>query len=233
MSDVSDCQWIQYLHSVGLRRASFRPPGVICAIRSLWRHRASLIEMAAEHALHMQKALDQMNLQIHRVLNDITGSADCEFWMPFWLAIEIRCVGTTVSFPGQEQPGYGGQGTGGRLSQGIRLRPETVAREFPLLSPARRRGRRRDPSPLRDLEASSAAQAKPPARTKKVAIPTPTLRTHFVRFAGRSKSAVAGCCSPRVAGHAVGLRSRYEWRPIHCIMPITILANSFDASREN
>jgi hypothetical protein len=31
--------------------------------------------MAAEHVLHMQKALDQMNLQIHRVLNDITGSS--------------------------------------------------------------------------------------------------------------------------------------------------------------
>jgi hypothetical protein len=29
--------------------------------------------MAAEHVLHIQKALDQMNLQIHRVLNDITG----------------------------------------------------------------------------------------------------------------------------------------------------------------
>jgi transposase len=29
--------------------------------------------MAAEHVLRMQKALDQMNLQIHRILNDITG----------------------------------------------------------------------------------------------------------------------------------------------------------------
>jgi transposase len=47
-SDVSDCQWIHYLHSVGPLRASFRPPGPICAIRSLWRHRGSLIEMAAE-----------------------------------------------------------------------------------------------------------------------------------------------------------------------------------------
>jgi len=72
-TDVYDCQWLQYLHSVGLLRASFRPPGFICAIRSLWRHRASLIQMAAEHVLHMQKALDLMNLQIHRVLNDITG----------------------------------------------------------------------------------------------------------------------------------------------------------------
>jgi hypothetical protein len=33
-TDVSDCQWIHYLHSVGLLRGSFRPPGVICAIRS-------------------------------------------------------------------------------------------------------------------------------------------------------------------------------------------------------
>jgi transposase len=60
-SDVSDCQWIQYLHSVGLLRASFRPPEAICALRTLWRHRGSLLEMAAEHILHMQKALSQMN----------------------------------------------------------------------------------------------------------------------------------------------------------------------------
>jgi transposase len=72
-TDVSDCQWLQYLHSVGLLRSSFRPPGFICAIRSLWRHRGSLIEMAAEHVMHIQKSLDQMNLQVHRVLNDITG----------------------------------------------------------------------------------------------------------------------------------------------------------------
>ena len=62
-SDVSDCQWIQYLHSVGLLKASFRPPDEICVIRSLWRHRESLIHMAAEHIMHMQKALSQMNLQ--------------------------------------------------------------------------------------------------------------------------------------------------------------------------
>jgi transposase len=72
-SDVSDCQWIQYLHSVGLLRASFRPPAEICAIRSLWRHRESLVQMAAQHTLHMQKSLDQMNLHLHHVLSSITG----------------------------------------------------------------------------------------------------------------------------------------------------------------
>src|SRR5580692_4039983 len=74
-SDVSDCQWIQYLHSVGLLRTSFRPPDHICAVRALWRHRASLLQMAAEHTTHMQKALSQMNLQIHHVLSDITGTS--------------------------------------------------------------------------------------------------------------------------------------------------------------
>ena len=72
-SDVSDCQWIQYLHSVGLLKASFRPPDQICAVRSLWRHRESLVQMAAEHTMHRQKALSQMNLQLHHVLSDITG----------------------------------------------------------------------------------------------------------------------------------------------------------------
>jgi transposase len=32
-----------------------------------------LLQMASEHTLHMQKALSQMNLQIHHVLSDITG----------------------------------------------------------------------------------------------------------------------------------------------------------------
>ena len=45
-SDLSDCQWTQYLHSVALLKASFRPPDEICVIRSLWRHRESLVQMA-------------------------------------------------------------------------------------------------------------------------------------------------------------------------------------------
>lgn len=72
-SDVSDCQWLQYLHAVGLLKASFRPPDQICVVRSLWRHRESLVHMAAEHTMHMQKALSQMNVQLHHVLSDITG----------------------------------------------------------------------------------------------------------------------------------------------------------------
>jgi transposase len=72
-SDVSDCQWLQYLLSVGLLRASFRPEQAVCIVRSLLRHRDSLVQMASTHIQHMQKALDQMNLQLHHVISDITG----------------------------------------------------------------------------------------------------------------------------------------------------------------
>jgi transposase len=72
-SDVSDCQWLQYLHAVGLLRGSFRPPAEVCAIRSLLRHRETLVGMAATHVQHMHKALTQMNLQLHHVITDVTG----------------------------------------------------------------------------------------------------------------------------------------------------------------
>lgn len=73
-TDVADCQWLQYLHSVGLLKASFRPGPEICAVRSLLRHRESLVELASQHVQHMQKALDQMNLQLHHVISDVTGT---------------------------------------------------------------------------------------------------------------------------------------------------------------
>jgi transposase len=73
-SDVCDCQWLQYLHSVGLLRGSFRPEQAVCSVRSILRHRDSLVHMGSSHVQHMQKALDQMNLQLHHVISDITGT---------------------------------------------------------------------------------------------------------------------------------------------------------------
>jgi transposase len=72
-TDWHDCQWIQYLHSVGLLRGAFRPDDEACAVRAVMRHRGELVIMAAQHAQHMQKALTQMNVQLHHVISDITG----------------------------------------------------------------------------------------------------------------------------------------------------------------
>jgi transposase len=73
-TDWQECQWLQYLHSVGLLRAAFRPEEQVCAVRALMRHRADLTAMASQHVQHMQKALTQMNVQIHHVINDLTGT---------------------------------------------------------------------------------------------------------------------------------------------------------------
>jgi transposase len=72
-SDMLDCQWLRILHSYGLLPASFRPAKDIGVLRAYMRHRQMLIEYAAAHVQHMQKALTQMNLQLQHVLSDITG----------------------------------------------------------------------------------------------------------------------------------------------------------------
>ncbi len=72
-SDWQDCQWIQRLHTVGLLSGSFRPEGERCALRAYLRHRTTLLEYRAAHIQHMQKALQQMNVQLTQVLSDITG----------------------------------------------------------------------------------------------------------------------------------------------------------------
>jgi transposase len=72
-SDVRDCQWLQYLHSVGLLLGSFRPGQAICASRSIYRYRPNLLSMAGQHVQHMQAALDQMNLKLPHLIDDLTG----------------------------------------------------------------------------------------------------------------------------------------------------------------
>lgn len=72
-TDVSDCQWLQRLHTYGLLSGSFRPEDQVCVLRSYWRHRDNLVRYASAHIQHMQKAMTEMNIQIHKVLSDITG----------------------------------------------------------------------------------------------------------------------------------------------------------------
>ena len=72
-TDWHECQWLQYLHSVGLLRGAFRPEAEVTALRTILRHRQELVQMSSQHVLHMHKALTQMNLQIHHVIDDITG----------------------------------------------------------------------------------------------------------------------------------------------------------------
>jgi transposase len=72
-TDVSDCQWLQILHSCGLLRGSFRPDDAICQLRALRRQMGNLIAERTKCVQWMQKALDQMNVQVHRAVSDLTG----------------------------------------------------------------------------------------------------------------------------------------------------------------
>ena len=72
-TDMLDCQWLQLLHSCGLLRGSFRPVESICQLRALQRERANMVEEATRAVQRMQKALDQMNVQVHRAVSDLTG----------------------------------------------------------------------------------------------------------------------------------------------------------------
>jgi transposase len=72
-SDVKDCQWLQRLHTYGLLTGVFRSPIEIEPLKAYYRHRKSLVEACSQHVLRMQKALEVMNVQLHKVLSDITG----------------------------------------------------------------------------------------------------------------------------------------------------------------
>jgi transposase len=72
-SDVLDCQWIQKLHTCGLLQRSFRPEDQTVVLRSYVRQRGELVRSQAASTQRMQKALIQMNLQLHLVVGDITG----------------------------------------------------------------------------------------------------------------------------------------------------------------
>lgn len=72
-TDQKDCQWIQQLHMYGLLRGSFRPESQVCHLRTLVRQRDVLVKNSGQHIQRMQKALTQMNVQLHKVISDITG----------------------------------------------------------------------------------------------------------------------------------------------------------------
>lgn len=72
-TDVKDCQWIQKLHSLGLLRGGFRPKEDVLKLRTILRHRQSLVRHQSPHVLHMQKAFMCMNIQIHHAVSDILG----------------------------------------------------------------------------------------------------------------------------------------------------------------
>lgn len=72
-TDINDAQWLQKLHQFGLLRASFQPSKEVAELRAYVRQREKLLEYRAAHIQHAQKAMMQMNIQLHHVVTDVTG----------------------------------------------------------------------------------------------------------------------------------------------------------------
>ena len=74
-TDVKDCRWIQFLHSVGLLTSSFLPDLETEELRTLYRHRDFLLKQASKYINKMQKCLRLMNFRLDIVLNAVTGKS--------------------------------------------------------------------------------------------------------------------------------------------------------------
>ena len=74
-SDMADAQWIWKLHATGLLPSSFQPSAETEQIRTLARHRKSLIEGTSRCVKKMQKSLVLMNIQLPAVISDIMGTS--------------------------------------------------------------------------------------------------------------------------------------------------------------
>lgn len=72
-TDVLDCQWLRQLHTYGLLDPAFRPSAEMLPLRAFRRQRKMLVEYAADHIRHIQKALDLMNVKLHLAVSDTVG----------------------------------------------------------------------------------------------------------------------------------------------------------------
>jgi len=71
--DENDAMWIQKLHSCGLLKSSYLPDEEQEALRTLVRHRKTLVQDSSRFVNRMQKSLELMNVKFHTVISDIVG----------------------------------------------------------------------------------------------------------------------------------------------------------------
>jgi transposase len=74
-TDVNDATWLADLLAHGLIRTSFVPPAPIQELRDLTRTRKQLVREIAQHALRIQKVLEDANIKLAGVLSDVLGKS--------------------------------------------------------------------------------------------------------------------------------------------------------------
>jgi len=74
-TDYVDASWIQVLHSYGLLKDSFQPDNQIRQLKDLMRFREHLVQRSSQDVLRVQKALEMMNIKVHKVISNIKGKS--------------------------------------------------------------------------------------------------------------------------------------------------------------
>lgn len=74
-TDVQDCQWIQWLHSVGMLSNSFIPNEFVSHLRIYSRQRLKYIQIQSRVINQIQRDLRAMNLRLEIAINDVTGKS--------------------------------------------------------------------------------------------------------------------------------------------------------------
>ena len=73
-TDVSDCQWLQRLHTYGLLNGSFRPQDKVCVLRRLLAPSGQSGTLCICPCFaYAESFLTEMNIQLHKVISDIAG----------------------------------------------------------------------------------------------------------------------------------------------------------------
>ena len=72
-TDEDDAMWIQKLHSCGLLKTSYLPDDEQDMLRTIVRHRRTLVQDSSRFVNRMQKAMELMNIKFHTVISDIVG----------------------------------------------------------------------------------------------------------------------------------------------------------------
>jgi len=135
-TDVSDAEWLRQLHSFGLLRSTFRPEAEIATLRDYMRQRERLTEYAAAHIQHIQKALMEMNLQLHHVVSDITGATGMRIIRAMSMASAILKFSPHSGMSAAFIAGHDQSRAGRQRPRGTCLCPDTVAGILRFLSRA-------------------------------------------------------------------------------------------------
>ena len=74
-SDMADAEWLRFIGSYDLYKTSFHTSWWVADLKNLSRHRDNLIKDMARELLHMQHAMEMMNIKLSSVVSNIDGES--------------------------------------------------------------------------------------------------------------------------------------------------------------